>query len=87
MAGLFACFRSFIVFGPLLVWFSLRIGSSLGCLILSSVVEVVVGRLRLGKLLPWILRKFLLVPLVPMFISLLLMSSSLSIRLTGGYLG
>ena len=41
----------------------------------------VVDRLRLGKLLLLILRKFLLVLLIPMFIFLLLMSSNRLIRL------
>ena len=70
-----------IVFGLRLVWVSLVTGLSLGFLTLFSVLVVVVGRLRLGILLLLILRKFLLVLLIPMFISLLLMSSSRLIRL------
>ena len=49
---------------------SWRVGSSLGCLIPFSVLEVVVVRLRLGILLLLILRKFLLGLLILMFISL-----------------
>ena len=82
--GLAASSQSCIVFGLVLVWGSWRIGLSLGCLNLSSVLVVVVGRWKLGILLLLILRRFLLVPLILMFISLLLMSSSLSTRLTGG---
>ena len=52
-------FFSFFVFGLLLVWFSLRIVSSLGCPIRFSVLVVVVGRLKLGMLLLLILRRFL----------------------------
>ena len=62
--------------GLLLVWVSLMVGSSLGSLILSSLLGVGVGRLRLGKLLLLILRRFLLVLLTLMFISLQLMSLS-----------
>ena len=40
------CSRLFIVFGHLLVWVSWIVGSSLGSLILSSVLEVVVVRLK-----------------------------------------
>ena len=47
----------------------------------GGVVEV---RLRIGRLLHLILRKFVLVPLTLTFISLLLMSSSLLILLIGG---
>ena len=80
--GLLVCSRLFFVFGLLLVWVSLMAGLGLGFLILSSVLEVVVGRLRLGILLLLILRRFLLVLLTPMFIFLLLMLLSRLIRLT-----
>ena len=63
---------SFIVFGLLLGRVSMMDGFGLGYLILSSVLGVVVGRWRLGILLLLILRKFLLVPLILVFISLLL---------------
>ena len=66
------------------VWASARMGrSGLGFLILSSVLGVVVGRLRLGVFLILILRRFFLVPLVLIFIYLLLMLSSLLILLIG----
>ena len=52
---------------------SLRTGSGLGFLILSSVLGVVVGRWRHGILLLLTLRKFFLVPLILIFILLLLM--------------
>ena len=42
-----------IVFGLLLAWASLVTGFSLGSLILSSVLVVVVGRWKLGILLLW----------------------------------
>ena len=58
---------------------SLRVGFSLGFLIRFSVV----GRLILGMPLLLMLRRFLLVPLILTFISLLLMLSGLLIRLTG----
>ena len=58
---------------------------SLGCLNLSSVLEVVVGRWKLGFLLLLILRKFLLVLLILTFISSLRMLSSPLILLTGGF--
>ena len=72
-----------IVSGLLLGWVSLMTGFSLGFLILSSVLGVVVGPLRLGILLLLILRRFLLVLLILIFIFLLLTSLSLLIRLTG----
>ena len=72
-----------VVFGLLLVWVSLRIGFGLGYLSRSSVLVVVAVRLKLGTLLLWILRKFLLVLLILTFISLLLMLSSLLMPLTG----
>ena len=70
----------------LLVWCSLRIGSSLGFLIRSSVLVEVVGRLRLGMLLLLILRRFLLALPILMFTSLLLMLSNHLILLIGGFL-
>ena len=48
---LLAFFLLSIAFGPLLECVSWMVGSSLGSLILSSVLGVVVGRLRLGPLL------------------------------------
>ena len=60
----------------------LSCSSSLGYLILSSVLEVVVGRWKLGILL-WILRKFLLVLWTLMSMFLLQMSLSLLIRFIG----
>ena len=78
--------RFSIVFGLLLVWVNLKTGwvnlktgLSLGLLIRSLVLVVVVGRLRLGMLLLLTLRKFFLT-----FIFLLLMLSCLLTRLTGG---
>ena len=76
--------RLSIVFGLLLVWISLKIDSSLWVSDSVFSAGVVVGRWKLGILLLLILRKFLLVPLILIFISLSLMSSSLSVRLTGG---
>ena len=62
------------------------VGSSLGCLILSSVLGVVVDRLRDGILLPLILKRFFLVLLIPMFTFLLLMLLNPLTRLIGGVL-
>ena len=59
---------SSIVSGLLLGWVSLMDGLGLGFLFLFSVLGV--GRLRLGKLMLLILRRFLLVLLTLMFISL-----------------
>ena len=73
----------FTGFGPLLECVSWTVGSSLGCLILSSVLEVVVGRWRHGILLLLILKRFLLVLLIPTFTFLLLMLLNPSIRLIG----
>ena len=81
--GLLVFSQLLFVFGPLLVWCSLRSGLGLGFLILFLVLVVVVGRLRLGTLLLLILRKFLLVPVILMFIFLLRMSSSLLTLLIG----
>ena len=58
-----------IVFGLLLGLVSLMDGFGLGYLFPSSVLGVVVGRWRLGTLLLLILRRFLLVPLILIFIS------------------
>ena len=58
---------------------SLMIGFGLGCLIPSSVLVVVVGRLKLGMQLLSILRRFLLALLILMFTFLLLMLLSLLI--------
>ena len=70
------------------IWASARMGQLDGWfrswyLILSSVLGVGVGRWKHGMLLLLILRKFVLVPLILIFISLSLMSSSLLIRLIG----
>ena len=82
--GLLVFSRSSIVFRHLLVCVNLRVGFSLGCLSLSSVLVVVAVLSRLGKLLLLILRKFFLVPMILTFISLLLMLSSPLILLIGG---
>ena len=70
------------------IWASARmgqlmVGSSLGYLTLSSVLGVVVDRLRPGIPLLLILKRFFLVLLIPMFTFLLLMLSSLLIRWIG----
>ena len=57
--GLSVFSPSSTAFGLLLVWVSF----GLGCLIRSLVLVEVVGRWKLGTLLLWVLRKFLLVPL------------------------
>ena len=62
---------------------SLMAGFGLGCLILSSVLGVVVGRWKHGNFLLLILSKFLLVPMILIFISLSQIWSSLLIRLIG----
>ena len=81
VTDLSVCSLLCIVFGLLLVWVVWRIGLGIGYLILSSLLVAVAVLWRLGILLLLILRKFFLVPLILMFISLFLMWSSLLIRL------
>ena len=71
--GLLVFYRLFTVCGPLLVWSSLRTGSGLWFLILSSVLGVVEVRLMLCILLHLILKRCFLGLLTLMFIFLLLM--------------
>ena len=67
-SDLLVCSLLFTAFGHLLVWVSWMVGSSLGSLILSSVLVVVVDLLKPGILLLLMLRRFLLGLLIPMFI-------------------
>ena len=77
------CFPLYIVFGPLLVWVSWRVGLSLGFQTLFKVLVVVVVQLKPGILLLLILRKFFLVLLDLMSTFLSLMLSSPLILLVG----
>ena len=83
--GLLVFFLLCIVFGLLLVWVSLKIGFSLGFLLLFIVLVEVVVLLTPGFLLPWILRRFCLVLLILMSTFLLLMLSNLLIQLIGAF--